>query len=609
MDSPSDFHTLLVFPPVWTPATPYLALPVLTAYLKQNGCDVSQFDAGIDFFVSHLFTPRVLAYHKGRLLQAYRSGKLDDCTDRDRSLVQRLESGEKGLEELFEAPQDILAVFRKDEAFFDPQSLMLAQRKLYALLRFVSLANPPLHMTFNKYFHGIETFRQMIDHCDDEENNLFLAYYRDALPRRITPRTRLVGISISTAQQLVGALTLARRIRKNHPHIHVTLGGKHLLRLKNGFAAQPGAMEAFCHSLIMDNGEKPLLALIETLKSSGDLSTVPNLVYFRDDGLHETAMVEREPLEDLPTPDFEDLDLKSYLTPSPLVPVRISEGCYWGKCTFCARYYLTGFATIPPETVAEQMEELHRKFGVTDFTVNDDCLTPRYLEALSRKIIQRRLPVFLSLWCKPVHSFTAERLRLMYQAGVRLIRWGVETGHPRILSLMNKGTRIPDTLRVLRDSSDAGIWNHATIILGFPSETEAEAQATIEFLTTNRDIVHSSILYRFVLLDHSYIRNRPEEFGITAVESQGNVFSNVLHYRVEQGMAGEEVDRFVDRARSRMREEVYGNPFWYHARIREYLFQYVCRYGKETVLGMKVDPITLTPTSGGPVPGKPATGS
>jgi len=591
MTSHTRFHTLLIFPPVWTPATPYLALPVLMGYLKEKGYEASQWDASLDFLTSHLFTPETLKRLKSRLIGL--ADEHEKTLPKDALLlINDLNNGASGLARAIQDPQALLDLFRSEESFFDPDTLVRAQRDVYGILRMVSLAHWPLRMTFNKYFHQIDSFPAMVDHCDDQTNNLFLPFYEKAASARIQDDTRLVGISVSTAQQLVGALTLARWIKKRHPHIHVTLGGKHLIRLKEAFTKYPEYVHKFCDSLIMDNGERPLEELIQALLNGSDFSRVSNLVYSRGETLLENPTCPREPLSLLPTPDFSDLPLSEYLSPTPLIPLRVSEGCYWGKCSFCARYYLTGFSTIPPVKVAEQMVEIQTRYGANHFTVNDDCLTPRYLEELSREIINRGLDIRISLWLKPVHTFSKERLRLLHQAGVRLVRWGLETGHERILKLMNKGTRIPDTLQVLKDASDAGIWNHGCIILGFPTETREEAQATVDFLTDHKDIIHSSILYQFVLLDHSYIFNHPDEYSITSIETHGNVFSNTLRYETDKGMPPSEFQPFYELTRKRMRENVYQNPFWYHARVREYLFLYVSRYGKDEVARLKIDPET-----------------
>jgi GNAT superfamily N-acetyltransferase len=240
------------------------------------------------------------------------------------------------------------------------------------------------------------------------------------------------------------------------------------------------------------------------------------------------------------------------------------------------------------------MEALHRRHGATCFTVNDDCLTPTYLEAFAR-ILSERDPGFqISLWCKPVGTFTGERLRLLSRAGVRLIRWGVETGHPRVLKLMNKGTRLKDTCRVLRDAAGAGIWNHATMILGFPTETEAEARETVRFLDQNQDIIHSSIFFRFVLLSHSYILNNPETFSIREVTKAENPFSYEYRFKMSRGMGAETLTRFFQWAQAYRLEEMYRHPFWFYLRIREYLLLYAARYDPKELRRWKVRPQDLS---------------
>ncbi|MEK6694829.1 MAG: hypothetical protein AABY67_05680, partial [Nitrospirota bacterium] len=51
--SPKDvggrkLKAMLLFPPEWVPTAPYLALPSLTAVLRQNGHEVVQKDVNID---------------------------------------------------------------------------------------------------------------------------------------------------------------------------------------------------------------------------------------------------------------------------------------------------------------------------------------------------------------------------------------------------------------------------------------------------------------------------------------------------------------------------------------------------------------------------------
>jgi|GEM_PF-284231 len=588
--------TLLVFPPLWTPVTPYLALPVLVAYLRKHGLSTEQYDASLDFFTRYLLTKDTLLNLLERMDRRARAGDYAGASRTDRDRVRDIQKNRGLWEEKISEVDHLLSSLRDPASFYDPEICIRTQRDLYDLLQLASLAYYPVSFTFNTFAHpGLTDFPHMIRFCDDPQGNPFLAFYTTHVLRVLDEkRPALVGISISTSHQMAGALTLARLLKKMQPSLHVTLGGRHVLRLQESFKKESSFFPAFCHSLVIDSGERPLMHLVHQIQTAGALENVPNLAYFEHDRLVFTNEKDHEPISRLPTPDFSDLPLDRYLAPTPIIPVRLSEGCYWGKCTFCSRYDNRRFRTIAPEEGANQMAELHQAYGVSCFTVNDDCLTPTYLETLSRAILGKGLQFQISLWCKPMGTFATERLNLLGKAGVRLIRWGIETGHPRILKLMNKGTNLKDTLRVLKDAAGAGIWNHGTIILGFPTETLEEARETIRFLDRNQDSIHSSIFFRFILLNHSYIIKHPGEFAINSIREGKNPFSFERHFSVSEGMKPETLSSFLKEAQKKRTEDLYGHPFWFYLRIREYLLLYTARYGVEKVRGWKVRPDDLS---------------
>ncbi|MCH7501201.1 MAG: B12-binding domain-containing radical SAM protein, partial [Nitrospinae bacterium] len=52
---------MLIFPPEWVPTAPYLALPSLTAVLRQNGIEVVQKDINVEAF-DHYFTKEFIEF-------------------------------------------------------------------------------------------------------------------------------------------------------------------------------------------------------------------------------------------------------------------------------------------------------------------------------------------------------------------------------------------------------------------------------------------------------------------------------------------------------------------------------------------------------------------
>lgn len=587
--SKGAFTTLLVFPPVWTPVTPYLALPSLSAYLRAKGLSIRQYDASLDFFLDHLLAEPTL---EALLERACRAAEAREVQGGGgiRSADEDLLRNKDVWREKIRSAGRFISVLRSKEAFYDPSSCVAAQEGIYSLLRMASAAFHPVSFTFNTFSNpAIKDFEDLLRHCGDPKSNPFIPFYIERFPSLIDGlRPGLIGISITTGNQMVGGLTLALFLRENYPSIHVTLGGRHMLRLGESMRENPSYFGRFCNSLATGDGERPLECLIGSLSSEGDLKAVPGLVLCEAGRVVECAPEEHVPMSEIPAPDFTDLPLSKYLSPTPIVPFRLSEGCYWGKCTFCSRYDTRRFATISPAEAAARIEQVHRRFSVSCFAINDDCLTPPYLEAFCRELAARDLGLSISLWCKPVGQFTPARMELLARAGVRLIRWGVETGHPRILKLMNKGTDLGDTVRVLSDSSRMGIWNHATMILGFPTETVEEAKETIGFLEGKLDAIHSSILFRFSLLTHSYIMKNPDLFSITRLERPKTPFSYEHPFECASGMKPDEFREFWQWANRYRLERIYGHPLWYYLRNREYLLLYVAAFGLERVRGWKV---------------------
>jgi anaerobic magnesium-protoporphyrin IX monomethyl ester cyclase len=579
---------MLVFPPVWVPMVPHLALPALTAYLREHGYRVVPVDANLHFFVDHLLTTDTLQALAGRIESLLHSGNLDLFPDAQRErLLDEFPKWQQAISEV----RRILEVFRSEQTFFSPDILLRAQNRLQGFLRMATLAQWPGRLSFNHYHRGdIRTAEDLLDLCRDPDRNVFLPFFRD----RILPQIRdaaplILGISISSIHQFIAAMTLAHLVRQEVPGIHITVGGKHLLRIRDKLLENAFYFRRYFHSAVLHEGEKPLAALLDTVGSSGDLDRVPNLIHLKGDQPVATPPCEPIALDRLPHPDFSDLPWDRYLTPRRYAPIRTAEGCYWGKCTFCARYGPQRTAFMDPARVVDVLEHLNAAYGVRDVSVNDDCLPPQYWEQMCRLILERGLDLSMLIWAKPVSGFTAERLHLMARAGVHQIRWGVESAHPRILKRMHKGTTVQTTVRVLQESHAAGIWNHACFILGFPTESRGEAQRTLDFIAHHRTVIQSFILYSFILYENSYIFHHPKEFGIRDIRRLSTPFFDHFSYATDQGMGPREVRSLLTQGKTHLLDEAYEWPFWYYLKLREYLQLYLDRFGLAGVRNLSFD--------------------
>lgn len=586
---PSSTHglTILVFPPVWVPIVPHLALPVLSAYLKKKGLPVMALDANVEFFADYLFDENTLKEHLGRAKEeGWRGGGSRRGLRPSDGGAQRDMPWDRICR-----PQDLTNIIKGEETFFNPESIIWAIKGLHEIMEVLDGIYMPARISFNYYKRGdIWKEEDLLRVCEDERRNIFLPFWKKkVLPLIHELRPLCVGISISSVHQFVASMTLARLIKKEAPWVHIVIGGKHLSRIEHKLLRHDFFFRDYLHSAVIEDGEVALATLIECLEKGESPRGIPGVITWENGGPRYTPPTVAPPLESLPPPDFSFVNWHKYLIPRPYAPLRMSKGCYWGKCTFCIRRGGEIFESLSAERVVDEIERLNSTYGVRDLTVNDDCMPPAYWKELSEKVLKRGLDISMLVWAKPVDGFTGRILQQMAMAGVRQVRWGIESAHPRILRLMRKGTTLEVTKRVLKDSRRAGIWNHGCFIVGFPTETREEAQSTFDFIESHRDLIHSFILYPFILYEQTYIFRNPTEFAIQKLTKRETPFFDLIEYDTSSGMSPKEASLLAKEAKERLlgREP---RPLWHHLRLREYLQLYIDRYGLDKVLRSRVEP-------------------
>jgi radical SAM superfamily enzyme YgiQ (UPF0313 family) len=161
-----------------------------------------------------------------------------------------------------------------------------------------------------------------------------------------------------------------------------------------------------------------------------------------------------------------------------------SRGCvYW--CEFCATVRMHGrkYRMRSPKNVVDELEFLHRTYGVSKFTFCDDAFTvdqPR-IEALCTEILKRGLKIEWNCGTR-VDMLTKELLVKMKEAGCISVWFGVESGSQQVLDAMKKGITLELTAKVFAWVRELGLKPVPNVILGFPGETKERAWKTIKFV-------------------------------------------------------------------------------------------------------------------------------
>ncbi len=191
------------------------------------------------------------------------------------------------------------------------------------------------------------------------------------------------------------------------------------------------------------------------------------------------------------------------------------------------------------------MAHLHARYKTCSFELTDDAVPPQKLRLLSEELLADSMDVKWASFVRLEKQFTRELLSTMYEAGCRILYFGLESANPRVLQLMEKGTDVKTSQRILSDSHAVGIWNHVYVFFGFPTETEQEAEDTIQFVFKNKDVIDSVGFGYFVLCEGSKTYEKKEQYKIRKIIKSKDELSLLHSYIPREGMNQEQAKETV----------------------------------------------------------------
>ncbi|MFX1587866.1 MAG: B12-binding domain-containing radical SAM protein, partial [Promethearchaeota archaeon] len=265
-----------------------------------------------------------------------------------------------------------------------PPTLVMNHTVFPILAHMVNVVNNDKELDFTK---GI--FLDLIrDYCsliyDSEENmtqryKSMMKYLHTIVPHLINYST--VGFSVDYLN-IVETVMATVFIRKINPSIQIIWGGPSITQSKEAFTYF--LKKGVCDGLVIGEGEHPILQIAEGIpldKVKGVMSFDGNDIIY-DHGVQLN-------LDDLPTPDYTDIPIKSFFN---IVSLYRSRGCT-NRCSFCAEWFLFGpkFRRRSIDKVIQDIEMMIEKWkpGYIIFgesLINDDL---EYFEQLCDKIIEK----------------------------------------------------------------------------------------------------------------------------------------------------------------------------------------------------------------------------
>lgn len=561
----------LVFPSSWHPSQPYLSLPSLKAFLAQNGIhDVVQRDLAIEL-LDDLCTwekTKPLFERIVRELNELRANPRRNKFEQEK--YAKLLEAEEIIPSLRDQIDGATASMRNKEDFYDLERYMESLKIIDVWLDNILAPYFPSQLTvigsqlrFTPYssVEIIESFSH------PEENYFYDLYEKWYLPSILAEDIDIMGISITSVEQIIPGLTLAHLVKKHRKDIHITVGGSVFTKLVDRIEKNGSPLFKFIDSFVVHEGETPLLRLVQELRGGKDLSKVPNLVYEVDGKVQVNRPFAKEELNLLPTPDFDGFPMDLYFSPELVLPIMGSRGCYWERCAFCSiPFDHMDFHVRYAENVVNDVKKLKEKYNCNYFFFTDEALPINFMKTFASKIVDQELNIQWTGELKFEKSMLKEnRMELLYRSGCRKLIFGLESYNQRVLDSMKKGVELAVVDKTTEECLRIGIAMHFYLICGFPTETREEVMDSVNFVLDNQRLLDSPgfscIASQFDLEKGTPLEKNPAEWHITKIYTPPDQdLSLGYSYEATVGMTAEQATELYQEIVEKLGREVMTFP-------------------------------------------------
>jgi radical SAM superfamily enzyme YgiQ (UPF0313 family) len=132
-----------------------------------------------------------------------------------------------------------------------------------------------------------------------------------------------------------------------------------------------------------------------------------------------------------------------------------------------------------------------------------------------------------------------------------MLQLGIETASHRLLARMGKGTDVELAARVVDGAAEAGIRVYGYFLFGLPTETEAEARRTAEWIGERGDRITFLNLSIMNFPRGGEMEDAPDRFGVDGLKplDERNDLSLYWDYDAHEGIDRARVRRILGEAK------------------------------------------------------------
>lgn len=294
-----------------------------------------------------------------------------------------------------------------------------------------------------------------------------------------------VGITSMTGSQILGGLKAAR-IVKQHSRIPVVWGGVH-----SSIFPRLTLEDDLVDIVVRGEGEITFYELVKRFEGGHSLEGLQGVWFKRDGQIVENPDRDFINMDDFPTVPYHLVNLKDYLHQffgqREVLEIESSRGCPYA-CAFCYNplYGKRKWRALGAENVIGRIQTLVDRDKVRCFHFIDDgfFIDRDRVNQIMEGIVQKGFEVklgFQGARIDTLRRMSDEDMNSLCRAGGVFLQFGVESGSPRILRLINKQIEVDEVIELNRRLARfPSLIPYYNFMCGFPTETREDL-----FMTTS----------------------------------------------------------------------------------------------------------------------------
>ena len=292
-----------------------------------------------------------------------------------------------------------------------------------------------------------------------------------------------LGVTVLTGAPISDALCISRAAKRLRPDLPVVWGGWH-----PSMFARECLAESSVDVTVQGQGEETFAEIVRRLAAGRSLEGCAGCTVRLADGtICENPRLPLASVDNFRAHDYRLIPVERYyeLKGKRQLDFISSQGCAF-RCAFCSDPFVYGrkWVGLEPVRMALRLKELWDRYRFDDVNFQDETFftRARRVQALADHIVESGMKI---TWAATMRADQGVRLpeevwARCKQSGLRRLLVGVESGSDEMLKRIRKDIRIEQVFHTAERMLRYRIAGHFPFIVGFPDESDASIQATLD---------------------------------------------------------------------------------------------------------------------------------